>query len=43
MLENWINSGIKFITDIIDEQGKTSEIVTLSISYLNKIGCQKNP
>jgi hypothetical protein len=27
MLENWINSGIIFINDIIDDQGNISEVV----------------
>ena len=29
MLENWINSGIIFINDIIDDQGNISEVVIL--------------
>ena len=29
MLENWINSGIIFINDIIDGQGNISEVVIL--------------
>jgi hypothetical protein len=29
MIENWINSGIIFINDIIDGQGNISEVVIL--------------
>jgi hypothetical protein len=29
MIENWINSGIIFINDIIDDQGNISEVVIL--------------
>ena len=36
MLENWINSGIIFTNDIIDDQGKISEMVILQ----NLIGQQ---
>jgi hypothetical protein len=37
MLENWINSGIIFINDIIDGQGNISEVVILQ----NRI-CKQN-
>ena len=29
MLENWVNSGIIFMNDIIDDQGNISEVVIL--------------
>ena len=37
MMENWINSGIIFINDIIDDQGNISEVVILqNLVYLRE-------
>ena len=37
MIENWINSGIIFINDIIDDQGNISEVV-----ILQNLMCKQN-
>jgi ADP-glucose pyrophosphorylase len=37
MIENWINSGIIFINDIIDDQGNIYEVV-----ILQNLMCKQN-
>ena len=47
MIENWINSGIIFINDIIDDQGNISEVVILQSrickqNWMSKTSIVKN-
>ena len=43
MIENWINSGIIFINNIIDDQGNISEVVILQNLICKQNWCQKHP